>query len=176
MDLTDPDLIRTVREAGQHLLPLNDYLRRLPVIPDGKHDPTQSTQIRAAERFLADRALWSDPVRFPPLKIPGLTGPRVNAAPRPFRNLVLLEGEEPVACIRNGLPFVAPEHRGRGLGALLVLISDLNGGRFLCPVSYSEAGFRARCSAHALQVRIARQATRGQAEKDTGAEAPVPVS
>lgn len=172
MDLTDPDLIRTVREAGQHLLPLNDYLRRLPVIPDGKHDPIQFAQIRAAELFLADRRLWCCPDRFPPLEVPGLTGPRVIAAPRPFRDLVLLEGEAPVACIRNGLPFVPPAHRGGGLGALLVLISDLNGGRFLCPVSYSEAGYRARRSALALQVRIARQATCELAEKETGAEAP----
>lgn len=77
-----------------------------------------------------------------------------------------------MACIRNGLPLVAPEHRGRGLGALMVLISDLNGGRFLRPVSYSEAGFRARRSAHALQVRVAQQATCGPAETETGAEAP----
>jgi GNAT superfamily N-acetyltransferase len=86
--------------------------------------------------------------------VPGLIGLRAVSAPGPFRNLVLLEGETPVACIRTGLPFVAPEHRGRGLGALLVLISDINGGRFLCPVSYSEAGYRARRAAHALQVRI----------------------
>jgi hypothetical protein len=85
----------------------------------------------------------------------------------------VLEGDAPVACIRNGLPLVAPEHRGRGLGALLVLISDINGGRFLRPASYSEAGFRARRSAHALQVRITQRATCGPAETETGAEAPV---
>lgn len=142
MDLTDPDLIRTVREAGQHLLPLNDYLRRLPVIPDGKHDPIQFAQIRATVRFLADRPLWCCPDRFSLLEVPGLTGPRVVAASRPFRDLVVLEREAPVACIRNGLPFARPAHRGRELGALLVLISDLTAGRFLCPVTSSDVSTR----------------------------------
>lgn len=173
LDFQDASLIRAVREAGHYRLPLGVYLRSLPVIPEGHFDPVQSAQIRAAERFLADRGAWSDRYLLEPLEVPGLIGLRAISAPRPFRNLVLLEGEAPVACIRNGLPLVSPDHRGRGLGALLVLISDINGGRFLCPVSYSEAGFRARRSAHALQVRIARQATRGQAEKETGAEAPV---
>jgi GNAT superfamily N-acetyltransferase len=173
IDLADQGLIRTVLDAGNHLLSLSAYLRGLPVIPDDRFDPVQSAQIRAAELFLADRSAWSDARWFGPIDVPGLIGLRAISAPRPFRNLVLLEGEAPVACIRNGLPFVSPDHRGRGLGALLVLISDITGGRYLCPVSYSEAGWRARRSAHALQVRIAHQATWGQAEKETGAEAPV---
>lgn len=173
LDLRDASLIRAVREAGHHLLPLDAYLRGLPIIPDDRFDPVQSAQIRAAERFLGDRGAWSDPHRFEPLHAPGLTRVRAIAAPRPFRNLVLFEEGGPVACIRTGVPFVAPEHRGRGLGALLVLISDINGDRFLCPVSYSEAGWRARRSAHALQVRIAQQGAGGAVEKETGAEAPV---
>ena len=174
LDLADQGLIRKVLDAGNHLLSLSAYLGGLPIIPDGRFDPVQSAQIRAAELFLADRGAWSDPDLFPPLTVPGLARLRVLAAPRPSLSLVVLEGETPVACIRTGLPLVSPDHRGRGLGALLVLISDLNGGRFLRPASYSEAGFRARRSAHALQVRIAQRATCGPAEKGTGAEAPVP--
>ena len=154
IDLTDRDLIRRVSEAGHYRLSLNTYLRGLPVIPDDRFNPAQCDQIRGAERFLLNPDAWSDPSRFGPVEVRGLIGLRVIAAPRPFRNLVLLEGGAAVACIRNGLPFVVPEHRGRGLGALLVLISDINKGRFLCPVSYSESGLRARRSAHALQVRI----------------------
>lgn len=154
IDLTDQDLIIRVSEAGRHLLPLDAYLRGLPVLAEEELPEIYIRQIRAAERFLADRDLWSDPDRFRPLTVPGLRGLRAIATERPCRDLVLLEEGEAVACIRGGLPLVAPEHRGRGLGTLLVLISDINGGRFLCPVSYSEAGYRARQSAHTLQVRI----------------------
>jgi hypothetical protein len=177
LDIDYAGLILSVRSAGQHLLPLDAYLRDLPVIPDGDFGPVQMSQIRAAERFLADPDLWSD---YTPLEVPGLTGLRVVATPRRSRNLVLLEGEEGIACVRTGLPYVAPAHRDRGIGALLVLISDINGGRFLHPVSYSESGVRARRSAHALQVRIvtgtADAGATVSAKKETGAEAPVPVS
>ena len=154
IDLADPDLVRAVRGAGRHLLPIDAYLRGLPVLLEDELPEVYIRQIRAAERFLSDPGLWSDPDRFRPLPVPGLRGLRVISTDLPARNLVLLEGGEGVACIRNGLPLVAPEHRGRGLGTLMVLISDINRGRFLCPVSYSESGYSARRSAHALQVRI----------------------
>lgn len=153
--MSDPDLIARVRDAGHHLRPLEAYLGGLPVLHEAEIGLPRRAQVREAERFLSDRALWSDPDRFRPLRVPGLIGLRAIAMDRPFRNLVLLIGEAPVACIRGGLPFVAPDHRGRGLGALLVLISDLERGRFLCPVAYSVSGAGARRAAHALQVRIA---------------------
>lgn len=155
LDTSDPDLISRVRAAGHHLRPLEDYLGRLPVLNEAEIGASQRAQVREAERFLADRAPWSDPDRFRPLQMPGLIGARAIATDWPFRNLVLLIGEGPVACIRSGLPYVEPAWRGRGLGALLVLISDLERGRFLCPAAYSVSGAGARRAAHALQVRIA---------------------
>lgn len=155
LDPTCPALAAAVRVAGHNLRSLREYLGDLPVLGEGETGPVQRAQIREAERFLADRTAWSDPDRFRPLEVPGLRGARVLATDRPFRDLVLLVQEEPVACIRSGLPLVAPVWRGRGLGALLVLISDLERGRFLCPAAYSVPGAAARRSAHALQVRIA---------------------
>lgn len=178
LDLEDRDLILAVRAAGHFRRGLETYLRGLPVLPDDRLGTDEAGQVRAAERFLSDGELWSDPQIFRPIIMPGLRGLRVIATPRPHRNLVLLEKGEAVACIRNGLPLVAPSSRGRGLGTLLVLISDVNDGRFLCPVSYSRSGLRARRSAHALQVRIAKncQGAPFPGQEKTGAEAPVPVS
>ncbi len=159
LDLSDPDLIARVREVGYHRRSLPDYLGGLAVLGESEIGPAQRAQVSGAERFLADRALWSDPDRFRPLAVPGLRGACAIATDRPFRNLVLLIGEGPVACIRTGLPYVEPAWRGRGLGALLVLISDLERGRFLCPAAYSVSGAGARRAAHALQVRIAGDAS-----------------
>jgi hypothetical protein len=166
LDLQDPELVSRVRAAGHHLRPLAAYMGGLPTLKDGEVGVSQRAQIREAERFLADRAAWSDPDRFAPLEIPGLRGVRVLAMARPYRNIILLDGVDPVACIRSGLPFVTPAWRGRGLGALLVLISDLERGRFLSPAAYSVSGARARCSAHALQVRIVAEGS-GRPETTT---------
>lgn len=155
LDPCDPELKRRVIRAGHHARSLEDYLGALPVLREEEFGPVQTKQIREAEHFLADPSHWSDTDRFRPLIIPGLSGARVIATDRPSRNLVLLIGEGPVACIRCGLPLVDPCWRGRGLGALLVLISDIEGGRFLCPASYSVSGARARRAAHALQALIA---------------------
>jgi len=173
LDLSDPELIARVRAAGHHERTPSAYLGTLPVLEEGAFGPVQWAQIREAERFLTDRSVWSDPDRFRPLPVPGLIGARVVATERPSRNLVLLVAEEPVACVRSGLPLVAPDWRGRGLGALLVLVSDIEGGRFLCPAAYSVEGARARRSAHALQVRIVEGD--GYSQMRTGAEAPVPI-
>jgi GNAT superfamily N-acetyltransferase len=170
LDMSDPDLIGRVRAAGHHLRPLEAYLGGLPVLEEAEIRPFQRAQVREAERFLADRALWSDPDRFRPLPVPGLRGARAVATDRPFRNLLLLIGDRPVACVRGGLPYVDPGWRGRGLGALLVLISDLERGRFLCPAAYSVSGAGARRAAHALQVRIAGAPQEGiRAEAAAGA-------
>lgn len=155
LDIFEPDLVARVRDAGHHRRPLPDYMGGLPVLGETEVGPAQRAQVREAERFLADPTAWSDPDRFRPIRVPGLIGARAIATDRPSRNLVLLIGGVPAACIRSGLPFVDPVWRGRGLGALLVLISDLERGRFLRPAAYSVPGAAARRAAHALQVRIA---------------------
>ena len=151
LDLSDPDLIRLVRAAGHHARPLQTYLRGLPVLEGEQVSPAHNRQIEAAERYLEDP---SRGLGLRPLPVPGLTGLEVVGSDPPQRNLLLLREGEVLGGIRSGLPLVREPWRGRGLGALLVLISDIEGGRFLRPVAYSVSGAGARRAAHALHVRI----------------------
>lgn len=151
LDLSDPDLIRLVRAAGHHARPPQAYLRGLPVLEGEQVSPAHNRQIEAAERFLEDPTSRTG---LRPILVSGLTGLKVIGSDPPQRNLLLLREGVVLGGIRNGLPLVAQMWRGRGLGALLVLISDIEGGRFLRPVAYSVSGAGARRAAHALQVRI----------------------
>jgi hypothetical protein len=83
LDMSDPDLIGRVRAAGHHMRPLEAYLGGLPVLEEAEIRPFQRAQVRESERFLADRALWSDPDRFWPLPVPGLRGRDGPAVPQP---------------------------------------------------------------------------------------------
>lgn len=61
--------------------------------------------------------------------------------------------------IHNGLRWVHPSFRGQGLGAELALAAHSDPeSRFLCPTSYSEAGYGSRVMAHRLAVRRALEA------------------
>lgn len=53
--------------------------------------------------------------------------------------------------ILNGLNYVPPEHRGRGIGPEMLLVAAANARfRFLMPYSYSVEGYRTRLAAHRL--------------------------
>lgn len=59
----------------------------------------------------------------------------------------------------SGLPYVRPQHRGRGLGAEMVYVADMATVRILDPISYSVSGLAARVTAHRLH--LDRAACRG---------------
>lgn len=52
-------------------------------------------------------------------------------------------------------PWVDPAHRGKGLGAAMHLVSEAAGVRIFYAFGLSEAGHRARCSAHRQAVLAA---------------------
>jgi hypothetical protein len=165
LDLSDPDLIRLVRAAGHHLRPLQAYLGGLPVLEEHQVSPAHNRQIEAAERFLQDPISRTG---LRPIPVPGLTGLEVVGSDLPHRNLLLRREGVVLGGIRSGLPLVSEMWRGRGLGVLLVLISDIEGGRFLRPVAYSVSGAGARRAAHTLQVRIGAGAQKAPADQGSG--------
>jgi hypothetical protein len=149
---TTPDLISLLKDAGHHRRTLQAYLGRWPVLREDRYGPKENRAIAEARAFLA-KGPGQGPCE--PLPVPGLDGIEPLIIGVLGRDLLLREGDEIIGGIFNHLPLVPEAQRGRGIGTLLVLISDLKGGRFLRPCSYSEAGFRARCGAHREQVRIA---------------------
>lgn len=150
-----PDLIELLEGAGNHRKTLQAYLGPLPVLRRDQYGAAELEAISDAELFVAQ---GPGPMTCRRLEMPGLIGIDAFAVGGGGQNLLLSEKGVRVGGIFQLLPFVPPAHRGRGLGALMVLISDLNGDRFLFPESYSEEGFRARCAAHRTQVRLALEA------------------
>lgn len=150
-----PDLIELLEGAGNHRKTLQAYLGPLPVLRRDQYGAAELEAMSDAELFVAQ---GPGPMACRRLEVPGLTGIDAFAVGGGGQNLLLTENGVRVGGIFQLLPFVPPAHRGRGLGALMVLISDLNGDRFLFPESYSEEGFRARCAAHRTQVRLALEA------------------
>jgi hypothetical protein len=158
-----PDLVERIATAGHYRRTLQDYLGRRPVLSDEEQTARHQDAIDNAALFVS-RGPGS--MRCEPLVVPGLAGIEAFAIGGGFRNLLLHEGGAWVAGIFDKLPFVVAAHRGRGFGTLMVLISDLNEGRYLFPASYSQSGFRARRAAHRAHVRLAEIA---------GLEIPAPV-
>lgn len=151
----NPELLALLRDAGHHRQTLQAYLGRRRVILETAFGPVQIDEISNVRDFVED---WTDdkPIyRSRPFRMSWLTGLDLFAVGGGGQNLILREHGEVVGGIFGKVPFVPEPHRGRGIGALMVLISDLHGERFLRPTSYSEAGFRARCAAHRDQVRLA---------------------
>jgi len=146
------ELISRLKYYGHHRRTLQDYLGRCPVLREDQYGPKENMAIEEAWAFLA-KGPGHGPCKS--LPVPGLDDIEPVIMGELGRDLLLREGDEIIGGIFNYLPLVPEAQRGRGIGTLLVLISDLNGARFLRPYGYSEAGFRARCGAHREQVRIA---------------------
>ena len=63
----------------------------------------------------------------------------------------LATGEALGGCV-SGLPYVRPQHRGRGIGAEIVYVADMAAVRVLDPISYSPSGLAGRVGAHRRHV------------------------
>ena len=152
------DLIRALDAAGNHRRTLQAYLGMRRVISEEAYGPAQVDEIANVRYFVED---WSEErtlYRSRPFRISWLPALDPFTTGTAGQNLILRERGRVIGGTFSRVPFVAEPHRGRGVGALIVLISDLHGDRFLRPCSYSELGFGARCAAHRDQVRLAVEA------------------
>lgn len=64
--------------------------------------------------------------------------------------MLVLDAEtgDPLGGAAQGLPFVEPEHRGRGIGKHIQILNTQYDLQLFQPISFSQSGLGARLSAH----------------------------
>lgn len=135
-------------------LPLAQYLGRLPVLDD----PVTKYEMQILKAALGAATLaHADPLT---LTAASDADPTLRFA---FHRGVAtheitvhdpVTGEILGGCI-SGLPYVRPQHRGRGIGAEIVYVADMATVRILDPISYSVTGLAGRVGAHRRHVNRA---------------------
>lgn len=141
-----------VRRGGRLVAPwrltLQDYLGPLRVVDAfGK---SETDAIDRARRFL-ETASFEDLQGVPCFAASGFRA-FVSSGPGVRDLFVTDRSDRPVAVIRRGLPFVLEPYRGFGIGAAMVVTSDVLDEACLCPSHYSRSGLAARVSAHRIHV------------------------
>lgn len=149
--------VRRRSRPAAWMISLPDYLGRIPVeMAETDHDRCLIDRTLDAimktprETFEATLHPWRSDLRFL-VRYPG---------PREMIGALLVEdvaSNTAIGGVLHGLPVLLPSFRGRGIGAEIVCLSDSRNSFALRPGRYSIEGFRARCSAHRLQVERAHQ-------------------
>lgn len=140
-----------------HERTLAEFLEDRPVIPDARLTGWHRGMIRRAAEAIAKMPHRRDKWLLPYSAAPGLLFFAVPRTASMHDMYVLDEASGRVAGgIHEGLRWVEPPFRGRGIGAEIALAAhSVPGLAFLAPSSYSEAGHASRVAAHRIAVERA---------------------